>query len=241
MVDIERLPLELKAKLECEELLQFVNITTEDKLDPAADAATALAGLTTRNERAGAGIIISQPIPMQAPPNVRGPELPFRIVITVLENPEVNRNPENNGTRLTARQIGIYVLQLLQHFGIEGLCTQLYANPQTPWSESADFEKLGYQAVDLVLNGVVPLEDVEQCSLPVLTEDALTVTLTGEAEDDIYYTLAGEFPGVPVGGTPPEGVYEYAAPFAVASGTEVRWAAYRSGRRGSDIGHAVVT
>jgi hypothetical protein len=244
MVDIERLPLELKAKLESEELLQYVNITTDDKLDTEAEAATALAALTTRNERVGAGIVIGQPVPIQPPANVMGPELPVRIAMVVLENPTINRDPQQNGTGLTARQIAIYVMQVLQHFGIEGLCTQLYVDPQTPWQESGDFEKQGYQALDIFFQAVVPLEDVAQCSVPTLTEAALEVTLTaGDAEDTVYYSVAGEFPGVPVpvGGTLPEGVFEYSAPFTVASGTTVRWAAWQSGKRGSDVGSAVIS
>jgi hypothetical protein len=160
----------------------------------------------------------------------------------VLELPTVNRNVQTGGTGITGDECALLLLQVLHHFGIEGLCTQFYPDPQRPWSESNDFRKLGYKAIDITLRTAIPLEDITQCTLPAITEEALEVTLAGDAEDTIYYTTDGSFPGsANKPGADSAGAVEYAAPFTVASGTTVRWAAYRSGRRGSDIGSATIS
>ena len=71
------------------------------------------------------------------------------------------------------------------------------------------------------------------------TEASLTVTFAAPASDpdaEIYYTTDGSFPG-----PGNSAAVLYSAPFAVASSTVVRWAAYASGKLGSSTGMATIT
>jgi hypothetical protein len=75
--------------------------------------------------------------------------------------------------------------------------------------------------------------------MPTIAETApLTVQLIERTlGSDIYYTTDGSFPR--------EGKASatlYTEPFMVASGTKVRWAAYKEGiDLGSDVGQAIIT
>lgn len=235
MNSIERIPVELKAKVESEAAFDTLHVTTEDKLEIGADVEAQLAALTARNGKVGAGLIIGQPVPVQPPPNVMGPELMVRIGMTVLENPTINRDATANGTGITARQWALLIMQTVHQWIIEGLVTAIYPDPESPWSVSGDFERKGYQALDLFFLCAMPLQPIAQCQTPTITENALAVTLTGAAGETIYYTTDGSFPGSATDAT------VYSGPFTVVSGTTVRWAAYKAGKRGSDVGEAVIS
>lgn len=245
MIDIERLPVELKAKADSETgLFEYVNITLEDALDPQAEINRALGALTSKGGKTGVGVVIGQAVPVQPPPNVSGPELLVRIPVSVIEQPEINRQATMGGTGLTRRQVAIRLMQAWHRWGVEGLCTQIYPDPQSPWAESSDFEKAGFAALDLWFVCAVPLEPLVQCGLPVFAEAGLTVTLTNVTDGAaIYYTLDGQAEPAPntFPGPSNKDARVYSEPFAVASGTRVRWAAWRTDYLGSDVGEAVVS
>ena len=79
---------------------------------------------------------------------------------------------------------------------------------------------------------------ITACPLPP-TENSLTLTFAAPASDPsaaIYTTTDGSFPGP---GNAAAALY--GAPFAVAGGTVIRWAAYAAGKLGSSTAMATVT
>ena len=236
MIAIEQIPADVRDKLLSEEYFADVNVTAEDQLEISADIAQQLAALTARGGKTGAGVIVGNPVVTTPLPNVPGPELSLRVPITVLEQPSINRDAANNGTAKTGAQIAFRILQILARwqdaeFGI------FYADPAAGWRESDDFVKLGFTAIDLNVIVVLATPHLEQVSTPTIFAPATTVTLANITSGaTIKYTTDGSFPG-----SGNAAALTYSAPFTVASGTTVRWAAYKTGLRGSDVGSAVIT
>jgi hypothetical protein len=183
----------------------------------------------------GATIEVLMPMIKTNLVNAPGPVVTLEQRLTVKENPTVNLAA--GGVNLTAEQIAVEILQTLHQFYLGGICQALYPAPQAI-IPNATFP--GVVAYDVVLQATFNLTPPARtgCPLPP-TENSLTLTFAPPASDPgaaIYTTTDGSFPGP---GNP--SAVSYSAPFAVAGGTVIRWAAYAAGKLGSSTGMATVT
>lgn len=229
--DMEKLQSDVTDKLNSEELFDLVNVVSLRKLQILSEVTAGLVFLTAKGGKLGAGLLVGMPTIEVPDPDVPGPELKVVIAVRSMENPTINQDA-TQGTLLTAETNAINALQVLHQLGIEGL-GNLYASRRAV-VPNTDTE--GVVAYDVFLEATLPSALIVQVAQPVAAENGLTVTLTNvTAGATIYYTTDDSFPGK---GNP--AALLYAGPFVVASGTKVRWAAYKTGMRGSDIGRVIV-
>lgn len=222
-------------KLLSESLLDNVNMVSlraiqamEAADDPTKITAAMMVWTTPRNGKVGAGLIVGMPTIESVQPSVSGPERTLNLPVAIFEDPILNGYGENK-VGLTAEEIVDLVESILHQFGIEGLGVSLYPKRSTPNTDTQ-----GIIRYDTTLIAEMPRSAITQCAIPTLDENAGTITLTGAAGEDVYYTTDGTFPG---SGNPT--AILYAAPFVIAAGTTVRWAAYKALMRGSDAGQAL--
>lgn len=225
------------AKLKSEALLQYVNVAGLRTLQLANEVDAKRVWLAARNGKSGAGILVGMPSLEHSVPNVPGPERKMLLPVSVFSQPSIN-NLASTGTLLDAEIILDYVEALLARLMIDGLGI-IYCDSAIPNLESEG----GTIRYDAIYVAEVARDVIVQVPMPALTEaPALTVTLTNHASTPdaaIYYTTDGTFPQRdPVTGNAAGTTTRYNIPFAVAAGTFVRWAAYKTNYAGSDVGHA---
>jgi hypothetical protein len=194
----------------------------------------------------GCGILVMMPTERGLFPNVSPPQTDDQLTLWVVENPEMNFDA--GGAMVECERVARMVRQCLHQFGIEGLL-MLYQEDMAI-VPIADIHRVypgccGYQ---VQLRGRMSETVVPKCVLPSLTEVSGTITLsTTDVGAAIWYSTDGSFPGpgraavLAPGGRHGAGALLYSAPFTVASGTVVRWAAYLANYYGSDCGHATIT
>jgi len=192
-----------------------------------------LAGMVMKNGKNGAAVSVLMPMFDVKSPNLPGPQGELTVEVLAQEHPLINNGV--SGTRKTCESIAICVLQSLHQFRMEGATQNFYADQDaiTPSLEFAP--KLTYR---LKLRAQLQLRDKPRCLMPTISEVApFTVQLTNRTiGDSIYFTTDGSFPR-----SGKESATLYTEPFAVESGTVVRWASYREDLLGSDIGRAIIT
>jgi hypothetical protein len=132
----------------------------------------------------------------------------------------------------------VQILQTLHQFYLGGICQALYPAPEAI-VPNGRFP--GLVAYDIVLQATFNLTPPARvaCPVPPTEGPALTLTFSAPGSDpdaSIYTTIDGSFPG-----PGNESAAVYSAPFAVAGGTVIRWAAYASGKLGSSTGMATIT
>lgn len=236
------------AKLKSEALLANLNIKSlrdiqsiqpgeNENEEPAAllDAYTVWA--TPRNGKIGCGAIVGMPSRKFTSPNAPGPDRLCVMAITVFEDPIVNIASSETSTGKTAEEWSDLIEAILHQWLIEKLGAVYVTNAEP----NREFQGIiGYTTE---FSAAVPRDDIEQVVVPAGEHDAGLMTLTNVTADAlIYYTTDGSFPGRDAATGEPLGTATlYAAPFAAAVGTVIRWAAYKAGMRGSDVGQATVT
>ena len=183
----------------------------------------------------GATVEVLMPLIKTNLVNAPGPVVTLEQRLTVKENPQINLAA--GGVNLTAEEIAVEILQTLHQFYLGGICQALYPAAHAIVANKGFPDLVAY---DVVLEATFNLTPPARTGCPPApTENGLTLTFTEPASDPtatIYYTTDGSFPGA---GN--EAALVYAAPFAVASGTTVRWAAYAAGKLGSSTGMATIT
>lgn len=199
----------------------------EERLQSEIDQA--LAGLRSKAGKIGAGIEILMPRIKTPNPNAPGPMCVLEQVFRVKENPAFNLGAQ--GTGKSAEAIALQILQILHGFSLDGVLGTFFAAPDA-LTPNRDFAPLVAYDVKLLAN--FPLQPLPKLSAPVLTAPGLTVTLSGTGI--IYFTLDGSLPGP---GNAEAQIYT--APFAVASRTVVRAAAYAPNFTGSDVLMATIS
>jgi len=193
-----------------------------------------IAHLTAKNGRKGCGLTVRMPAIHGLQPDVAPAQGDILVTIDVVEIPEINFNP--GGTRITAEEAARAVRATLHQFAIEGK-TILYQDEKAIVPVTG-LEKefpgcLGYR---VSLRGRMSEKPSPKCAMPGISAAGLTVTLSSDEEAAIYYTVDGGYPGA--GNASAQ---LYLLPFSVNPGTVVRWAAYRAGVAGSDVGEATVS
>ncbi len=183
----------------------------------------------------GATIEVLMPLIKTNLVNAPGPVVTLEQRLIVKENPQINLAA--GGVNLTAEAIAVEILQTLHQFYLGGICQALYPAPAAIVPNGGFPDLVAY---DVVLQATFNLTPPERTGCPPPpTEAGLTLTFTPPASDPtatIYYTTDGSFPGP--GNTT---ATVYSAPFAVSSGTTLRWAAYATEKLGSSTGMATIT
>jgi len=226
---------DLTAKLLSEAALAKVNIVSLRKLLIDSTVDVSMAWLTPRAGKLGTGIVVGMPGFTEELKETGLSDVTVEVPIFCLEYPPSAQSAAS-GSRLTAPELAVIARRLLRGWVIEGVgsfFTEGQAiQPDAPPPDHDD-------VVCHVLTVKLRLRQVAdtRCARPTISEAALAVTLTNVTSGaTIYYTKDGTFPG-----SGNSAALVYAAPFAVTSGTVVRWAAYKSGVSGSLASQAVIT
>jgi hypothetical protein len=214
-------------------LFQIRKERFQSEIDEALSAATFDPGQS--GKRPGATIEVLMPVIKTNLANAPGPVVTLEQRLIVKENPQINLAA--GGVGLTAEEIAVEILQTLHLFYLGGICQALYPAPEAI-VPNAGFP--GLVAYDVILQATFNLTPPARTGCPPPpTEAGLTLTFTPPASDPaatIYCTTDGSFPGPGNASS-----VSYAAPFAVASGTVIRWAAYAANKLGSSTGMATIT
>ena len=212
------------AKLLSEPLLQYVGIAAMRhmvKLDVAARVAPHLAG---RNGKVGVGILIGLPYADPLDSDVPGAQMSVKLPIDFMAKDDLSL-VLSNGANLTAEQIAITGWLLLSQFLNQSVGSgNWYVAGFDPIED-----KKGAYGYRLILEVRFASDEPTKVDAPVAVFAGGNCTLTVQAAGaKIYYTTDGSFPGpyTPPAGYPANTSVQYAAPFAVASGTVILVAAY---------------
>jgi len=231
----------------------FSNVTIfkirEKRLD--TEVSQALRGLKPRNGKSGATIEVLMPSLRVDRPNAPGPEAILEMRILTREQPAINLGA--NGTGLTSETLAVAIIQTLHQDADAGDGVSWYpdSRPYEPLPLEPDKPFISHQVKMLT---TFPLNALPKMPTPSISDDGngnVTITDSSGLLDSngnpaaIYYTTDGSFPGpgalasAGFGGT----AVLYDGPFQVASGTQIRWAAYLqpSLYTGSDRGNSIVT
>jgi len=195
----------------------------------------ALAGLAGRNGKGGASIEVLMPALKSALSETAGPICTLEQKFIVKEQPTVNQGA--NGTGLSAEQIAVNLAQTFQLFFLGGPMQGFYTAP-TFYEYVVAPQDVPYVALLVTLRATFALTALTRTLAPAVSAAAETVTLADQqpgAGSALYYTTDGSFPG---SGNP--NAILYTSPFAVASGTLVRAAAYNGALQGSMVDTFVV-
>jgi hypothetical protein len=214
-------------------LFQIRRERFQSEIDEALSAATFDPG--QGGKLPGATIEVLMPLIKTNLVNAPGPVVTLEQRLIVKENPQINLGP--GGVGLTAEEIAVEILQTLHQFYLGGICQALYPAPQAI-VPNGGFP--GLVAYDVVLHATFNLTPPERtgCPPPPAEDPPLTLAFSAPASDadaTIFYTTDGSFPG-----PGNAAAAAYAAPFTVASGTVVRWAAHVTGKLGSSTGLATI-
>jgi hypothetical protein len=221
-------------KLNSEAAFAYLAVGTLRRHVILSEVERRVAHLTGKNGRKGCGLTVRMPSIRGIQPDVTPAQGEVLVAVDVVENPEINFNA--GGTQVTAEEAARAARAALHQFAIEGKI--LLYQEEKAMEPLAGLEKeypgcLGYR---VLLRGRMSEAGAGKCALPEIAAPAQTVSLSTTDEGAvIYYTTDGSFPG---SGNAAALVYE--GPFAVASGTVVRWASYLAGFYGSDAGEATI-
>jgi Fn3 associated len=215
------------AKLLSEPLLKYVAVASMRhmvKLDVAARVAPHLAG---RNGKVGAGIVIGLPVAEPIDDNIPGAQFDINLPIDFLAKDDLSLGL-SNGAGVTAEQIVSIGWLLLAQFLNQAVGSgNWYVAGFDPLEENKKYP--GVNGYRLVLRVRGANDQPAKCDAPICTFAGGNCTITVQkAGATIYYTTDGTFPGpyTPPAGYPANTSTQYAAPFAVASGTIILVAAF---------------
>lgn len=188
----------------------------------------ALACLLRKGGKGGAAVLFLMPAADADKPNVSGPQLKLTYTIRVQEDPIANFGP--HGTRKTAEEIALHVLQLFHLVRLNG-GNCLSADPDALTPIEPTRETAGLVTYNVRLTQLAPLAPPRQVAMPLIAVAEGLVTLTcatGGAR--IFYTVDGSYPSA----VNPAATL-YAAPFAAPTSALLRAAAEVAGSPQSDI------
>jgi hypothetical protein len=237
---IEQIQPDIFAKLASEpyfaaiSLFQIRKERYQSEIEEALSSATFDPGQS--GKLPGATIEVLMPLIKTNLANAPGPVVTLEQRLMVKENPQINLAA--GGVNLTAEEIAVEILQTLHQFYLGGICQALYPAPEAI-VPNGRFP--GLVAYDVILQATFNLTPPGRagCPPPPAEGPPLTLTFSAPAGDPaaaVYYTTDGSFPG-----PGNAAAVSYAVPFAVSSGTVVRWAAYAANKLGSSTGMATIT
>lgn len=191
----------------------------------------ALSGLAPKNGKNGAAVSVLMPMFDVPSPNIPGPRGKLTVEILAQEIPLINNGA--TGTKKSCESIALAVVRALHLFRMEG-ATETFTCSQDAMTPSLEFApKLTYR---LKFEATLQIADSPRCRLPAIDEVDGIITISNRTLGaDVYYTTDGSFPRAGK-----ENASLYDQPFAATPGTVIRWAAYKEGLLGSDVGMARV-
>jgi len=201
-------------------------VAIDDKLNEV------LSGITSRNGKTGAAIIVMLPdVALESAQNM---SLPLRLKwkLRVVENQMFNES--TGGTGIASSRLALHVAQLMQTRAFRG------GNPLRcdPAKAIEEISLPGFLVHEI--NGEVTVRAAARakCSVPVPAQSDGTLTLTcSTAASSIYYTLDGSYPG-----SGNEDALEYAEPITLEPGVhELRAASEADDLQASDDISARIT
>lgn len=225
-VSIAKLQQDIGAKLNAEAFFATINVQLERKELYSSELAMAAIWQTPTGGKQGVGVVVAMPDLNIEDAEAPGPELVCTQTLTVLEEPNVNQNP-GTGTLIFAEDIGIYLIRLLHQFGLSQDIT-LYGRGRVM---TPNRQHEGIRGVDVEFEYRFTPDELTKCAtVPISFAEGQCTLTCATAGASIYYTVDGSFPGP---GAQTAVVYQ--GPFAAASGTQIRAAAYAPGLAGSDV------
>jgi hypothetical protein len=189
----------------------------------------ALAGMETKNGKAGVACRVEMPFIDVEKPELPGPYTAIVATIRVIENPLVNMSTA--GTEKSAEDIGSEVLSELHHWvpwGSGNIQRALFAERRAlePVDELVAEGKIAYDATLRTRREIAP---EPRAAMPSIVLGGSTITITSIATSQTYYTLNGSYPWSGNG-------LLYSVPFtAPASGSQVRAVTYKTGLQASNV------
>jgi hypothetical protein len=224
--DIQR---DCEVRMNSDPFFQSIAVINYRKGDVSQDVAAALAGMTPKNGRAGACVVILQPVAVAANRNVRFPPFKATYSFLIMENPLFN-DDANAGTGIRGEQIGRRLLDLFCNFHPVGVTT--------PFIPEEPFMRPTKVPVPIGIDDVL-LPNCWECSfsateargrqlhqpnIPTIIIGAnITITCSTGAVD-IYYTADGSPPGPPAVSP---GSALYTGPFTLPYSAVIRAVAMR--------------
>ena len=225
-----------------------INIFQMDKGNPVQEAEDALQGLTPKNGKIGAAVVVEQIELDGEMPNVPVAQLKPRFSFVVMEDPVLNRTAFNeSGTGVTAYEMALAVVDLFHHLIIEGgAVMMIFDNVAAIAMEGTGI------ALRVTFTGRLADHNPQlKVGYPRITatSDVVPATVTITAGNDvwpngvaayapaIYYTLDGSYPRVGNANAT-----LYTVPFDVPAGNAlaIRACAYRDGWLPSNVARLVL-
>ncbi len=224
---------DFEAKLNSEAYFADIAINSLRRMVIAKEMVKEAADLTAKGGKVGCGVLIYMPTLDGIHPNLAGPQLEVWVPIDVIEIPEINFG--DIGSQKTAEEVALRIARTLCALEIEGLA--FFTGDKNLLAPLEDQYGAGTNSYRVMLHAILYQAEEAKVIKPELTDAALTVTLSSPtAGAAIYYTTDDSFPG-----PGNAAAHLYAAPFLVASGAIVRFAGYRAGMIGSDVGRGRIT
>lgn len=230
----ERLQADITAKLKSESALNTVNILSARKLLTSSEVPESVIWTTARGGKLGTGVLVGMPYTAgdRAQPGDNSTTL--KVDIRCFELPDLAQSA--SGPQMTADEIAFICRNLLRGMVCEPL-TALTTEGNSIVPEPVPKEHEGVLQAVLTVQCRLGASATNRVIVPTISEAALTVTLAAVTSgSSIYYTTDGTFPG-----PGNSAATLYSAPFAVVSGTEVRFAAYKNGLSGSVAASRIIT
>ena len=198
----------------------------------------ALAGMETKNGKAGVCCRVEMPYLDVEQPELPGPYTAIVVTIRVIENPLVNMS--SAGTEKSAEDIGTEVLSELHQWvpwGSGNIQRALFAEKKAlePVPELIDEGKIAYDAVLRTRREITP---EPRAQMPAITLATGTITITPmTAGGTTYYTLDGSYPWL---GNAAATLYSVPFP-APVSGAQVRAVTYKSALQASNLASLTIS
>jgi hypothetical protein len=228
---------DLTQLLASSEQLQLVNVKSYRALRLQQEIDWRKLVTTVRAGRSGAGVLVLMPTASEKNASVTGPVLDWNFPVIVMELDLLNQHPAK-GTLIPAETLGQIVMDIVHLDSDDGLGTfQVTGKAMEPEKEFVFKGVVGYR-VNFILSAGKTTQTPRVAALQMSVASGEMTITTATADARVKYTLDGTFPADDTGGNPAS--YNYAAPFAVASGDVVRAAGYKSGMNKSATRRFVV-
>ena len=185
------------------------------------------------------GVMLSVDLPVFTvpDPNISGPQKQMALTVTVLEHDAVNYS--DAGTKVPAETWANLALDFLHHWmPLQGCAVTA---DETAIAPAGEFKTLvGYVVAVRLPRFRSGFARTKSATLSVAAGTATITNHADNADATVYYTLDGSYPADKTK-VATSTATKYTAPFAVAVGDELRWAAYRADEFPSNVGAQTIT
>jgi hypothetical protein len=235
---IDRLPLDLQARLEADEFFADIPVVVADKGNVNAEVARKQAVVTEKSGRRGVAVIVLQLVGDDDYPEVTFGPLKFQPAFQVIEHPEMNM--DERGTKKSARRVCRRIHQVIKPLALYGIVTEFKAG--NPAIEPVNLSDISEALVGMQVNFETFEFDTEALILvdmPTFEVSAgPSVSMAcGTEGAAIWYSLDDSFPAPNKPGSK-----LYTTPVAIpTAGFVVRAAGYKAGCIASKVERGTFT